>query len=93
MTTRVFGGSRVETFHGAANGESPLFRRDWNFSLALGLSWSFYRSERTAASSAGPFGRCYTVCEKAHNEAANTVRWLNYKSVSGMVPALSLIHI
>lgn len=51
----LVGGGRVEAFHGAANEESPLFRRDWNFSLALGLSWSFYRSERTVASSADPF--------------------------------------
>lgn len=48
-------GGRVESFHGARNEDSPLFRRDWNLSAALGLSWSLYRSEASVASSASPF--------------------------------------
>ncbi|MFT8243689.1 MipA/OmpV family protein [Roseomonas sp. BN140053] len=50
----VVGGGRVENFSGATNSDSPLFRRDWNLSLALGVAFSFYRSEATVASSADP---------------------------------------
>jgi outer membrane scaffolding protein for murein synthesis (MipA/OmpV family) len=53
--TAVVAGGRVESFHGASNDNSPLFRRDWNLSLALGFSWSFYRSEAMVASTASPF--------------------------------------
>ena len=51
----VVGGGRVENFSGAANEDSPLFRRNWNLSLALGLAWSLYRSEATVSSAADPF--------------------------------------
>ncbi|WP_426955903.1 MipA/OmpV family protein [Muricoccus radiodurans] len=49
------GGGRVENFSGAANADSPLHRRDWNYSVAAGFAWSFYSSETTVASSADPF--------------------------------------
>lgn len=51
----VVAGGRVESFHGARNDDSPLFRRDWNLSLALGVSWSLYQSERRVDSTARPF--------------------------------------
>lgn len=43
----VIAGARVEYFGGAANQDSPLFRREWNVSVAAGLSWSIWRSEAT----------------------------------------------
>ncbi|UFN48244.1 MipA/OmpV family protein [Roseomonas sp. OT10] len=51
----VYGGGRVESFHGAANRDSPLFRDNWNVSAAIGIAWSFYQSEATVASAADPF--------------------------------------
>ncbi len=48
-------GGRLESFHGATNDGSPLFRREWNTSVALGFSWSLYRSERTVDSTSSPF--------------------------------------
>jgi outer membrane protein len=48
-------GGRLESFHGATNDGSPLFRQEWNTSVALGFSWSLYRSEAVVASTAGPF--------------------------------------
>ena len=51
----VVGGGRVENFSGAANDDGPLFRRDWNLSVALGVAWSLYRSEATVVSSADLF--------------------------------------
>jgi outer membrane scaffolding protein for murein synthesis (MipA/OmpV family) len=57
VTERVsaVAGGRVESFRGATNDGSPLFRRDWNVSLVLGFSWSLYRSDSTVASTASPF--------------------------------------
>ncbi|WP_161993627.1 MipA/OmpV family protein [Muricoccus nepalensis] len=49
------GGGRVENFAGAANADSPLHRRDWNTTVAVGFAWSLYRSAATVASSADPF--------------------------------------
>lgn len=48
-------GGRLESFHGAANDDSPLFRQKWNTSLALGFSWSLYQSEARVPSTSGPF--------------------------------------
>ncbi|WP_158600808.1 MipA/OmpV family protein [Teichococcus wenyumeiae] len=57
LTERIamVAGGRLENFSGARNDDSPLFRRDWNLSLALGFSWTLYRSEATVASTASPF--------------------------------------
>lgn len=57
LTERValVAGGRLESFHGATNDSSPLFKRDWNTSVALGFSWSLYRSEATVASNSSPF--------------------------------------
>jgi len=49
------GGGRVENFAGAANADSPLHRRDWNATVALGFAWSLYQSAAAVASSADPF--------------------------------------
>jgi outer membrane scaffolding protein for murein synthesis (MipA/OmpV family) len=51
----LIAGGRVENFAGAANEDSPLHRRDWNGTVALGFRWSFYQSETTVVSSADPF--------------------------------------
>ncbi|HWL79463.1 MAG TPA: MipA/OmpV family protein [Roseomonas sp.] len=51
----VVAGGRLESFHGATNDDSPLFREKWNTSVALGFAWSFYQSEARVASSASPF--------------------------------------
>ncbi|MFC3126472.1 MipA/OmpV family protein [Pseudoroseomonas globiformis] len=48
-------GGRLESFHGATNSESPLFRQEWNTSVALGFAWSFYQSETRVASTSSPF--------------------------------------
>ena len=49
------GGGRVENFAGSANADSPLHRRDWNTTVAIGFAWALYRSAATVASSADPF--------------------------------------
>jgi len=49
------GGGRLENFAGSANADSPLHRRDWNTSVAVGFAWSLYQSGATVASSADPF--------------------------------------
>ncbi len=51
----VSGGGRVENFTGAANADSPLYRREWNVTLVGGVSFSLYRSERTVDSASEPF--------------------------------------
>jgi len=48
-------GGRLESFHGATNDDSPLFRDKWNTSVALGFAWSLYQSESRVASTASPF--------------------------------------
>ncbi|WP_161600831.1 MipA/OmpV family protein [Teichococcus oryzae] len=48
-------GGRVESFHGATNEGSPLFRDKWNTSVALGFAWSFFQSQARVASTASPF--------------------------------------
>lgn len=51
----VVAGARVEYFGAASNRDSPLFRRDWNLSVAAGFSWSLWRSEATVAVDDDPF--------------------------------------
>ncbi|GAA0586135.1 hypothetical protein GCM10009416_25590 [Craurococcus roseus] len=51
----VGGGGRVENFTGAANADSPLYKREWNLTLFAGVSFSLYRSERTVDSASEPF--------------------------------------
>ncbi|HEY4250435.1 MAG TPA: MipA/OmpV family protein [Roseomonas sp.] len=51
----VVAGARVEYFGGAANRDSPLFRQDWNISVAAGFSWSIWRSEAMAGARDDPF--------------------------------------
>lgn len=51
----VVAGARLEYFGGAANSDSPLFRRDWNLSVAAGFSWSLWRSDATVAVDNDPF--------------------------------------
>jgi outer membrane scaffolding protein for murein synthesis (MipA/OmpV family) len=48
-------GGRADGYWGATNAGSPLFHSDTGFSVAAGLSWSFYRSERMVDSSVEPF--------------------------------------
>lgn len=48
-------GGRLENFSGAANADSPLFRREFNATLIGGVSVSLYRSEATVGSAAEPF--------------------------------------
>jgi hypothetical protein len=48
-------GGRVESFAGAANADSPLFRSELNASLVGGVSVSLYRSGAMVASGAEPF--------------------------------------
>ncbi len=43
---RMFLAGNVNSHHGAANEDSPLFREDLTFAAGLGLIWSFYQSER-----------------------------------------------
>jgi outer membrane protein len=50
----VIAGGRVENFTGAANDDSPLFRREMNYSVAAGFSWTLYRSAATVASGYDP---------------------------------------
>ncbi len=44
---RVFLSGGVGLLHGAANQNSPLLREDVNYSVALGLAYSFYLSDET----------------------------------------------
>lgn len=48
-------GGRVFNSSGAANRDSPLFRREWNYSLAAGFSWAFFRSGALVDTSIEPF--------------------------------------
>jgi MipA family protein len=48
-------GGRLETFSGATNRESPLFRSELNATLVGGLSFALYRSDAAVASAAEPF--------------------------------------
>jgi len=54
-TLSLVAGGRLESFHGATNEASPLFRDRWNTSLALGFAWSLYQSEARVASTASAF--------------------------------------
>lgn len=48
-------GGRLENFTGAANDDSPLFRRDWNASVVAGVAISLWRSEARVDIAAQPF--------------------------------------
>lgn len=48
-------GGRVENFSGAANADSPLFRREWNASVVGGFAVSLWRSEARVDIAAQPF--------------------------------------
>jgi outer membrane scaffolding protein for murein synthesis (MipA/OmpV family) len=48
-------GGRAEGYWGAANQDSPLFRRETGLSVAAGFSWSLHQSARTVDASAEPF--------------------------------------
>ncbi len=50
----VIAGARLENFTGAANADSPLFRRDLNLSVAAGFSWTLYRSDASVARTVDP---------------------------------------
>ncbi|MBW8270523.1 MipA/OmpV family protein [Caldovatus aquaticus] len=50
----VIAGARFEDFSGAANADSPLFRRDRNLSVAAGFVWTLYRSADTVPAPADP---------------------------------------
>lgn len=50
----LIAGARFENFTGATNADSPLFRRDFNVSVAAGFSWTLYRSTDTVAATADP---------------------------------------
>lgn len=54
-TLSLVAGGRLESFHGATNEASPLFRDRWNTSLALGFAWSLYQSEARVSSTASAF--------------------------------------
>lgn len=43
---RGFAGGKLGHYGGSANEDSPLHRRNTNFSFWLGLSWAFYQSDR-----------------------------------------------
>ncbi len=51
----VVAGGRIENFSGAANADSPLFRTEWNVSVAAGFAISLWRSEARVDVSAQPF--------------------------------------
>lgn len=42
---RVFAGTQIGYFGGAANEDSPLFRDKWNVGVGVGLTWSFWQSD------------------------------------------------
>ncbi len=50
----LIAGARLENFSGATNADSPLFRRDFNLSVAAGFSWTLYRSMETVPVTAEP---------------------------------------
>lgn len=54
-TVSVVMGGRLYNFSGAANADSPLFRREWNYAVAAGFSWTFLRSGRLVDTSVEPF--------------------------------------
>ncbi len=54
-TVSLVAGGRVFNFSGASNRDSPLFRREWNYSVAAGFSWTLYRSGAQVDSSIEPF--------------------------------------
>lgn len=51
----VVAGGRIENFSGAANAGSPLYRKEWNFSVVAGFAFSFWRSEARVDVAAQPF--------------------------------------
>lgn len=49
-------GGRVENFSGAANADSPLFRREWNVSVVAGFALALWQSDARVDVAAQPFG-------------------------------------
>lgn len=47
---RAYVGGQAAYYGGAANGDSPLFRRKVNSSIHAGFTWSFFQSDTRAAS-------------------------------------------
>ncbi|MGC2164496.1 MAG: MipA/OmpV family protein [Gallionella sp.] len=45
---RIFYVLRIESMRGAANRDSPLFRRDFGWSAGIGFAWTLSRSEHSA---------------------------------------------
>lgn len=48
-------GGRIANFSGAANADSPLYLRQWNYAVAAGFSWTIFQSGRQVDSSIEPF--------------------------------------
>jgi len=48
-------GGRIENFSGAANADSPLFRREWNVSVVTGIAVALWRSDARVDVAAQPF--------------------------------------
>ncbi|MFM2043096.1 MAG: hypothetical protein RLY86_1672 [Pseudomonadota bacterium] len=46
--TRIFAGTQIGYYGGAANEDSPLFREDWTVGFGAGITWSFWQSEERA---------------------------------------------
>ncbi len=44
---KLFAAGDINSHHGAANEDSPLFREKLTYGVGLGLIWSFYQSDRT----------------------------------------------
>lgn len=54
-TVSLVAGGRIVNFSGAANRDSPLFRREWNYAVAAGFSWTLYRTATTVDTAIEPF--------------------------------------
>ncbi|MBT4043796.1 MAG: MipA/OmpV family protein [Rhodospirillaceae bacterium] len=46
-TMKVFMAADLNSHHGAANEDSPLYREDLTYGAGVGLIWSFYQSSQT----------------------------------------------
>jgi hypothetical protein len=44
---KLFLAGDVNSHHGAANEDSPLFREDLTYGAGVGLIWSIFQSDRT----------------------------------------------
>ena len=45
---RMFLGTRIGYYGGAANSNSPLFKNPWNYSIAFGIVWKIQQSDEQA---------------------------------------------